>query len=507
MSNIVGIDLGTTMSAIAYLNSIAKPEIIPNSEGERVTPSVIFFREYDNTAVIGKSAKNSAPSAPGRVAKEFKREMHNPDYRFKIDNLEYSATDLSAIILKKLVKDASQTIGEIKDVVISVPAYFKESQRNATLEAGQLAGLNVINIINEPTAAALYYASTEEVNGRGLIYDLGGGTFDITMVETKGKDINILASAGDHHLGGIDFDLALLDLLNEKYKIEKNEPLYEEEEDRQEFLLNAEELKKKLSTHPIVKEKLKGTAGSLIVEITQEDFEKKISSYVSRTELLVEQVLDESEMEASDVDYILLVGGSTRIPAIRNSIKLLIGKEPIIKVNVDEAVALGAAIKAGLVSVKNNPNSVTPNVARELNRLKVCDIANHSYGTIAVTYDADLQKESLLNNIIIHKNTSLPCSVTKTFYTIHEGQNSLNIRITQGEDADPDFVDTIHNEDMTLPPNRPEGQPIEITYSYDENQIMHCVFKDINSEHKKEVSFKISENVKKNSDLNSFLVE
>lgn len=507
MSNIVGIDLGTTMSAIAYLNSVAKPEIIPNSEGERITPSVIFFREYDNTAVIGKSAKNSASSEPARVAKEFKREMHNPDYRFKIDNLEYSATDLSSMILKKLVKDASQNIGDIKDVVISVPAYFKENQRNATLEAGKLAGLNVINIINEPTAAALYYASSEEVHGRGLIYDLGGGTFDITMVETKGKDINILASAGDHHLGGVDFDLALLDLLNEKYKSEKNEPLYEEEEDRQEFLLSAEELKKKLSTHSIVKEKLKGTAGSVIVEITQEDFERKISSYISRTELLVEQVLDESEMEASDVDYILLVGGSTRIPAIKNSIKSLIGKEPISKVNVDEAVALGAAIKAGLVSVQNNPNAVNPNISRELKSLKVTDVANHSYGTLAITYDKDLQRESLSNSIIIDKNTSLPCSITKTFYTIHEGQEALNIRITQGEDTDPDFVDILHDEDMTLPPNRPEGQPIEITYSYDENQIMHCVFKDVNSGQKKEVSLQINDKQKKTSNVNNFLVE
>lgn len=507
MSNIIGIDLGTTMSAIATLNSVAKPEILPNSEGERITPSVIFFRDYDNKAIIGTSAKNSSTSEPERVAKEFKREMENDSYRFKLDNLKYTAPELSSMILKKLTQDASKNIGTIKDVVISVPAYFKEKQRNATIQAGELTGLNVIGIINEPTAAALYYASNEKTDGTVLVYDLGGGTFDATILKINGQDIDILSSSGDAHLGGVDFDSALLQIFEEKYKNEKNSNLYNDEESIEEFLLLAEETKKKLSTHTKVKQKLRGDEGSIIIEISQDEFEEKISNYISRTELLVETVFDEAEIDHNQIDSILLVGGSTRIPAISKSIKHITSKEPINAVNVDEAVALGAAIKAGLITAKENPNNLSAHVQKELNSIKVVDVANHSYGTTSISYDEQLQKHIEKNSIIIDKNTPLPCSVTETFYTISEGQNAVEINVTQGEDTDPDFVDKIHEDVMDLPPNRPEGQPIEITYKYDENQIMHCIFKDINSGQIKEVSLHTDNNKTNSNSLNSFLVE
>ena len=506
MSNIVGIDLGTTMSAIAVLNSVGKPEIIPNKDGHRLTPSVMFF-ENEQRILIGEEAKNIAATEDKFVAKEFKRKMHVEDYRFNIHNNSHTASDLSSFILKKLAQDASLQVGNIKDVVISVPAYFKESQRNATMQAGELAGLNVIAIINEPTAAALYYASTVEIKGKGLVYDLGGGTFDVTVTQTDGKDIQIVASEGDHHLGGVDFDMALLELMEDKYSKETGGKLYLDANDKQEFLLLAEDLKKSLSTRTSIKQKLSGEDGKITVEITQTEFEEKISTYISRTELLVEQVLDEADCEPEDIDYILLVGGSSRIPAFQKSIKRLMGKEPIIAVNVDEAVALGAAIKAGLVMVKDNPASVSSTIAMEINTLNVGDVANHSYGTISMSYDENLQKHISKNSIIIKKNTPLPAKVVDTFYTVSDGQSIVDISITQGEDSDPDFVDTIHQEDMELPENRPEGQPIEFTYIYDENQMMKCVFKDVNSGIQKEVSVHVGIDSSKKNTLDAFLVD
>ena len=506
MSNIVGIDLGTTMSAIAALNSVGKPEIVPNKDGDRITPSVIYF-ESKNNVLIGEEAKNTAATDSKLVAKEFKREMHNESYRFDVHGNSYTASDLSSLILKKLTQDASSQIGSINDVVISVPAYFKESQRNATMQAGQLAGLNVIAIINEPTAAALYYASTADIKGKGLVYDLGGGTFDVTVTQTDGKDIQIIASAGDHHLGGVDFDQAMFELIEEKYKSETNGKLYTDEDGRHEFLLVAEEMKKSVSSRGIIKQKLSGENGKVTIEISQEDFEEKISTYISRTELLVEQVLDEADCEESDIDYILLVGGSTRIPAIQKSIKKLMSKEPIIAVNVDEAVALGAAIKAGLSLTKNNPAMVSSTIAAEMNTIKVGDVTNYSYGTIVSVFDNNLQKDIRTNTILIKKNTPLPCTKTEIFYTVVEGQEGVDISITQGEDSDPDFVDIVKEEEMSLPAGRPQGQPLEVTYTYDENQMVKCIFKDINSGTEKEVVIHSGVDSKKKNTLDSFLVD
>jgi molecular chaperone DnaK len=506
MSNIVGIDLGTTMSAIAALNSVGKPEIIPNKDGERITPSVIKFESSSHT-YIGTEAKNSAATDSNSVAKEFKREMHNDAYRFNVHGDSYTASDLSSFILKKLTQDASTQVGSIKDVVISVPAYFKESQRNATMQAGQLAGLNVIAIINEPTAAALYYASTTDIKGKGLVYDLGGGTFDVTVTKTDGKDIQIIASAGDHHLGGVDFDQAMLELIEEKYKTQTNGKLYADEDGRHEFLLLAEDIKKSLSSRSSRKEKLAGEDGKVTIEITQSEFEEKISTYISRTELLVEQVLDEADCEESDIDYILLVGGSSRIPAIQKSIKKVMGKEPLVAVNVDEAVALGAAIKAGLVLVKDNPTAVSSTIASEMRTIKVGDVANHSYGAIIISYNENLGKYIDVNSIILKKNTPLPSTMSDTFYTTHEGQEVISIKITQGEDTDPDFVDKIDEIQINLPSNRPDNQPIEVKYSYDENQIMHCEVKDVNSGkvEAKKIDFRVDSS-KKNT-LDAFLVD
>ena len=508
MNNIVGIDLGTTMSAIALLNSVGKPEIIPNKEGERLTPSFLYF-ESGNKIRVGGIAKNYSGQEPDNVAKEFKRQMHNSAFRLTIGGNEYSPSMLSSHVLKKMVQDASMQIGDIRDVVISVPAYFKEQERNATIEAGRLAGLNVTAIINEPTAAALYYASSNNVTGKGIIYDLGGGTFDVTVTETDGKDVKIITSVGDHHLGGVDFDIAILELLQEKYRQETASELFKENDQgsRNEFLIEAEEVKKDLSARSSSRKRIAGEGGKATIEITRQEFEEKISTLISRTELLVEQALDEADIEESDLAYVLLVGGSTRVPLVQGSVKKLLGLEPLNAVNVDEAVALGAAIKAGLVAVQSNPTQVSSSIAQEMNSINLGEVTNASYGTISVGIDEHTQLPVLKNTIIIKKNTPIPCEKTDTFFTMSEGQDELNFKLTQGEDTDPDFVNIVMEKNMLLPSGRADSQPIEVTYKYDENQIMTCIVRDVNSGEVKTFTAELGSNNESNSAIDAFLVE
>ena len=473
--NIVGIDLGTTMSAIAKLNDLGTPEIIPNNDGERIMPSVINFSE--NTLLIGQEAKNSAADEPFRVVKEFKREMHNPEYHFSVDGNSYTAHELSSMILKKLVQDASEKIGKIEKVVITVPAYFKENQRNATMEAGKLAGLDVISIINEPTAAALFYAKESNTNGYGIVYDLGGGTFDITLTKTNGNNIEVLGSEGDSKLGGVDFDKIILDIMQDKFKEQTGDILCSDEESTEEFSLMAEDIKKSLSKKDSVKKKLRGASSSATIEITRTEFEDKASMFISRTEMLLEQLLDEVNKKPDEIDYVLLVGGSTRIPAIRESIKNILNKEPLNAVNVDEVVALGAAIKAGMVMTKTVPAVVSQSIQSGLGELVVKDVANHSYGVILT--DSNTGKD--VNEIVIEKNILLPCVKTTSGFLMYDGQESVNCQITQGEGDDPDYVDIIDSFTLNIPVGGKEGEEITFTYSYDENQIMHCIVTHLSS--------------------------
>ena len=466
--NIVGIDLGTTMSAIAKLNDLGTPEIIPNSDGERIMPSVINFSQ--DSLLIGQEAKNSAADEPTRVVKEFKREMHNPEYRFSVDGKDYAAHELSSMILKKLVQDAADKIGKIEQVVITVPAYFKESQRNATMEAGRLAGLDVIAIINEPTAAALFYAKESDIQGKGIVYDLGGGTFDITLTQTNGNNITVLGSEGDSKLGGVDFDKLIYDLLQKKYKEQTGGELCPDAESKEEFSLIAEDVKKSLSKKDTVKKKLRGESGNATVEITRAEFEEKASTIISRTEMLLEQLLDETNTKVTDIDYVLLVGGSTRMPAIRESIKNVLAQEPLNAVNVDEVVALGAAIKAGMTMISKTPAVVNQSIKSGLGELIVQDVANHSYGVIL----ADRNTGKDINEIVIEKNTILPCVKETSAFTMYDGQEGINCQITQGEGDDPEYIDIIDTFQLNLHSGVREGEEITFTYSYDENQIMRC---------------------------------
>jgi molecular chaperone DnaK len=492
MSQIAGIDLGTTFSALSILNEIGKPQIVPNADGDRLTPSALYFDEENaDTIRVGTEAINSRQINPDRSVRWIKRHMGDPDYRKNVDGRSWSPVELSGLILRKLKQDAELEYDAIEDVMISVPAHFDEIRRKATMDAGMTAGLNVIGIVNEPVAAALYYATTQEVTGKILVYDLGGGTFDVTIIDVKGHQIDIVCSHGDHALGGIDFDQEILKILEKMYFDEKGCALLACDEDRAKYEDEAEDIKRTLSRRPSVKKILYGTGGSMKVEITRDVFEAAIATLMSRTDILVEVALEEARLKASDINEVLLVGGSTRIPMVRQRLTAMFGFEPTAAVNVDECVAMGAAIYAGLTMIREHPEKVGPGVVSGLKDINLTDVCNHSYGTLCAPIDKVTGKRVIENRIILKKNTPLPCQVSQLFYTLREDQRQIEVVVTQGEDTNPLFVNCIGTQHFELPPDRPAEQPIEVTYSYDLNQRMNCTFEDKQSGRMLEVDFLI----------------
>ncbi len=491
MSNIVGIDLGTTFSALAVLNSIGRPETIPVEGSERLMPSAVYFERGGEKVeeIVGKEALHSRVTNVDRSARLIKRYMGSPFYPDKVDGSNWSPAKLSSFILKELKKECSGQIGEIKDVVITVPAHFDEVRRKATMDAGEAAGLNVVGIVNEPTAAALFYAITQEVAGRILVFDLGGGTFDVTVMDVKGKDVSIVCSDGDPHLGGYDFDQKILDRFDKAYRSKFGVTLYPNAEEKARYELRAEEAKKTLSRRPSAKEMLFGSAGNLPFEISREEFEADISPFIAKIEMLIESVLDEAENKPGDIDKVLLVGGSSRIPLIQTRLERIFGFEPTTAVNLDEAVALGAALYAGLRLMESDTSKVPVAIAAGLGDVKLQDVCNHSYGTIVLSFDDHLKTRLMKNDIIIPKNTPLPCEIEKTYTTVSDGQDALDIRITQGESEEPDFVTTLVEASMPLPSGRPRGRPIRVTYGYNKDQRMLCTFVDVEAKRRMVVDF------------------
>jgi len=482
MSNIVGIDLGTTFSSLAMLNAIGKPEIVANADGDRLTPSAIFFDEDDGGIIrVGVEALNSRHLNAARSVRWVKRHMGDPDYKVSIDGKDWTATELSALILKKLRQDCSAQVGEIRDAVISVPAHFDEIRRKATMDAGTAVGFNVIGIVNEPVSAALCYATSRDVSGRVLVYDLGGGTFDVTLMDVKGLEMEILCSQGDHALGGIDFDKQVLEILQQQYREKFSTDLIGSEEERAKYEDEAEDIKKTLSRRPVAKTMLYGPAGSMRVEIARQAFEEAITPLVARADMLIEVALEEVGMKPSDVNTVLLVGGSSRIPLVRTHLEQIFGFAPECSINVDECVALGAALHAGLALMRQDPEAVAAGVRTGIQDISLTDVCNHSYGTICAPIDKETGRRVVQNRIILKKNTPLPCEATQTFYTVSQGQKRVEVMITQGEDTDPAYVNRIAAHSFELPPDRPAERPIKVTYSYDLNQRMHCKFEDVES--------------------------
>jgi len=482
MANIVGIDLGTTFSSLAVLNAIGKPEIVPNTDGERLTPSAIFFDEESSETIrVGVEAINSRLINAERSVRWIKRRMGDAAYTKSIDGRNWTPVELSSLILKKLKQDCSGAYGEISDAVISVPAHFDEVRRKATMDAGAMAGLNVIGIVNEPVAAALYYATTSKISGKVLVYDLGGGTFDVTILNIEGGQMNIICSQGDHALGGIDFDRNILEIIEQSYRDEFGAELIGSNEDRARYEDEAEDIKKTLSRRSVAKKMFYGPKGTQKFEITREMFEEATAALVARTDILIEVALEEAGLSASDIDRVLLVGGSTRLPVVQEHLQKKFGYVPGMAVNVDECVALGAALHAGLTMLRERPDEVSAGIASGLSDIKLTDVCNHSYGTICAPIDKETGRRVAQNRIILKKNTPLPCRSTQMFYTMSDGQAEIEINVTQGEDTDVKFVNRIASHRFELPEGRKAGCPIRVTYSYDVNQRMHCSFEDLES--------------------------
>ncbi len=469
MAEYVGIDLGTTLSGLAYLKSDGNPEIVPNSDGERLTPSVVFFEGHEDVKLVGSAARDGGE--PDRTIFQIKRHMDDPDYLVKIDGKNWTPAEISALILSKLKRDCSKIIGDINEVVITVPANFNELARKSTIAAAEMAGMKVKHLVNEPTAAAVYYAHSQGVQGRILVYDLGGGTLDVTILNVEGDNIRILTSEGARHLGGSNFDELLLDAYAEQYDKQTGAKLYTDERHRRRVLQTTEDAKKMLSKLQRVNDTVANDKNDGIarIDLTRDGFEKIIRHMLTRTVMLVEQALDSANLKASDIDHVVLVGGSTRIPKVVSVIEKMFGKTPKSCGNVDECVALGAAL-----------------FAKKSARIQ--EVCNASYGTVAMVYNAATGEEKMMNSIVIPKNTPIPCSHTQVYQTSENNERVIEVDITQGEDEDTRFVDIIGRITLEVPPNRPKGCEIAVTFSYDENQRVRALVVDKLSGRRSEVA-------------------
>ncbi|MDB2388673.1 Hsp70 family protein [Alphaproteobacteria bacterium] len=511
MGSYIGIDLGTTFCAISVLDDTGRPTIvnIPDKkiapEGNIISSCVLFQKDK---AIIGDPARR-AFQLHRKAFGRFKRDM-GTSKTYELDGKEITPFDLSTIVLSELKKIAEEQLGEIEKAVITIPANFTNEARDQTLNAAKKAGLNVDHIVNEPTAAALFYAfdNRVELHGNYVIYDLGGGTFDVSVINVNNQNIEVLASGGINKLGGDDFDKELINLIKEKFKKDSGkDPELDENGSWDLYNLSvAEADKKSLSKRGKCIAGGDDGIGDEILEIKRTDFEKNISSLLAQTEMLCESTLAEAGLEVSEIEEIILVGGSTRIPAVKSSIKRVFKKEPVTAGNVDEMVALGAALYSAIKSDKKGLNSMQKASLKPLN---VTDIANHYFGTIARVYNENKKENELQNVIIINKNTKLPVTKSEEMETLYDDQDVIEISVTQSStpDEDPDFVKTIWEGEMKLPPGRPKGQPLTFTYSYDENQIMHCIFEDINSNKKVEVELKPEDHKNENSAIDKFLVD
>ena len=499
MTKNIGIDLGTTYCSIATIDESGRPIIVKNpniaeSPTGVVTASCIMLS--GKKFIIG-SAPRKALGISDKAVGRFKRSMGSDD-KFYLGDRECHAKDLSTILLTKLREAAEKELGEIGKTVVTIPANFENEAREDTLQAAKDAGLDIDFLLNEPTAAALYYAhTTGALNGIYAIYDLGGGTFDISIIKSIGNDIDIISSNGIRTLGGDDFDKALISIVQKKFKDECGKDLTPEDY----TLTQAEDDK------IILSRKTKTIAGGdeiagEIVTLTRLEFEKSIASLVMQTEIMLEATIAEAKVDINDINDIVMVGGSVRIPIIAESIKKVFKKEPILCDKADEAVALGA----GLYANYKDQSKLNEAQKDSMESLNITDVANHCFGTLSQVDNSTGVKE-LQNSVIIKKNVSLPASVTERFYTANDNQIGIDCKVTQSTqpETNKDYVKIIGEGHVDLPPNRPAGQPIDITFVYTESEIMKCTFKDVESGNSIDVDIAI--NSGDEDEINKFLID
>ena len=391
METTIGIDLGTTFSAISTVDEHGRAVILKNANGETLTPSVIYFGE--DTPIIGSEAKEMQEFGEDNVAAFYKRNMGDPYFLLHFKGKDYNAEELSSIFLKKLKADAELALGKsCHKAVITVPAYFSNAQREATVNAGKNAGLEILRIINEPTAAAIAFGLNQNKEQTVLVYDLGGGTFDVTIIQITDKEIKVIGTGGNHELGGKNWDDRIVNFVAEQFEEEFGVNPLEDNATFNDLLVRAENSKKQLSSKKSARIVLAHDGDKGRYELTVEAFEELTKDLLEQTQMLTEQLIQEVGFDWNSIDGVLLVGGSTRMPMVSRWVNAMSGKEPLRGINVDEAVALGAAIQANI-----DANGTDPLVGLRLGGRKISDVMSHSMGMVAENED----RSKYLNSIII----------------------------------------------------------------------------------------------------------
>ncbi|MGN0506151.1 MAG: Hsp70 family protein [Lachnospiraceae bacterium] len=530
MSYVFGIDLGTTYSCIAYIDEYGKPVVLKNSDGDHTTPSVVMV-ESANNIIVGKEAKNSVELESDKTVQFIKRKMGKEKDTVVLNGTTYTAPEISAYILKKLVTDANEELrqtgvlkdGEfVKDVVITCPAYFGMNEKQATKDAGELAGLNVLNIINEPTAAAISYGvSGNNKNETVLVYDLGGGTFDITVMNVSGNNITAICTGGDDQLGGKDWDEALMSYIVERYEEENGEDLSEDPETVASLYIQVEDWKKSLTAREKVNLSVNGPAGRFKEELTREKYEELTSNLLNRTKNLLDDVLNTAAKQGytmDKIDKVLLVGGSSRMPQVAAMIERDYHVVPILA-DPDEAVAKGAAIYAG--TEKQFNDFVADEAARtgksveevkdenlktgELDKrfalttagagaglkINITNVLSRTYGLASLDDNGIM----IITNMLMINDT-LPATHREQFYTVADGQSRVEIEIYESRSTDSimgiDGRQPITTINMQFTRAVPISTPVDITFALDNAGILHIMAEEQKYHSKLDTTFQLS---------------